>query len=170
MNTAAILRATEEVLLGSIGTVRTVDADELALDAYSGQTDEARAAAARVRARVEVEPLTVKRTGAVAPETASRAILEIELAIRFAFTTEHELEDSERRAAHAAALDTVETARKALAWPGNLVETSAADATSLVGGCLYFRSLTRARADFRTRLIEYELRMFGLVNESQATS
>lgn len=171
MNSTPILTAVEEVCLGTIGTIRTVSAGSLQRDAYDGQSDEARAIAARINARVEVEVISVQRTGVVAPEIANRAVLDIELRLTFAFTTEFELRDDQRLATRAAAIDLMQRCRDALCWPGNLRQTQAGVPTNLIGHSLRVQTpIAVRRVDFKKRIFEAEMRATGLIDATLAVA
>ena len=171
MDAEAILTAAEEVLRGTLGGVRTVTAGALLRDAYVGQTDEQLRMAVLVNARFEVEATSLQRTKAVGPVNASKAIHEIELRVRLAFSTESELGANDRRTVRADCLEMVETCRRALTWPGNLSATSASTATNLVGGALESKGPARVtREDWAARIFVTEALFSGLVNDTLPVS
>jgi hypothetical protein len=102
---------------------------------------------------------------------ASRAIHEIELRVRWAFSTSTELSADARRTVRADCLEMVETCRRALTWPGNLSATSAAAATNLVGGALEMKGPARVtREDWEKRIFTAEALFSGLVNDTLPVS
>lgn len=166
MDADAILTAIDAVLLGTSGSVRTVPAGTFSRRAYDG-LDITLAARALEKPRFEVELVSIERTGAVGPRTASIVVEAIELLVRFVWATEHELDDNARRATRAEALEKVQLARQALEWPGNLPSAS----TGLISSCLTTRGVAKViRESWRQRLYVVELGFRGLVSDTQAVA
>lgn len=167
MDGSAILTAAEEVLRGTLGSVRTVAPTTIQRDAYAGMSDEQLRMAVLVMTRFEVEAVSLLRSKAVGPVTASIAIHELILRVRYAFSTETELDADERRATRAACLNKIEECRRALTWPGNLAETLALVPTNLIGHALTERGEARIiREDWDTRIFVAEALFIGLINDS----
>lgn len=171
MDADAILTAVEEVLLGTLGSVRTVPAGTFARRAYEG-LDVTLAARALEVPRFELEVTRSMRTGAIGPKTGPIGVDRVVVNVRFVFSTAHELGDAARTATRAEALEKVRTARLALEWPGNLAATAAAAPTGLISSCLVAEKdgAKTLREDWKKRLYVVELAMEGLVRTVQAVS
>lgn len=171
MDADAILTAVEEVLLGTLGTVRTVAAGTFERRAYEGLDITAAARALEVP-RFEVEVTGQQATGVIGPRTSNVGVERVHVLVRFLFPTEHELVDDERRATRADALEKVRDARLALEWPPNLVQTVAGAPTGLVSGCLVAvpAGAKVIREDWKKRLYEVELAFEQLVRTTQPVS
>lgn len=171
MDANAALAATEELLLGRLGSVRTVKPSTLARDAYASQTDEQRRMAVLVKARFEVEPVRLERTTAIGPVTASLAVHELEVRVRWAFSTESEVDADSRRELRAEILEKLEECRRALTWPGNLRETLAGVPTGLVGQALDSRGGARiVREDWPARIVVAEAQFVGRILDTLPVS
>lgn len=171
MTKAAVLEAAEEVLAGTIGSVRTVGADELERGAYAGMSDEKLRMAVLVKTRAEVELVEDETTGIVANETADLSIDQLTLRVRLAFSTESELDADARRTVRATCLSTADTCRDALAWPGNLAATSGGTSTGLAGQALNRRGPVKVtREDWNARIFVAEFLMTGLVHRVRAVA
>lgn len=169
MTKRATLEAVEEVLAGTLGSVRVVDEEALRRGAYSGQTDAQLRMAVVVKARFEVEVVEDEQTGIVVPETADLTIDQLTLRVRLAFSTESELDDDARRDVRATCLEMADACRDALAWAGNLRATRAGDETGLAGHALNRRGPVRpTREDWNTRLFVAEFLMTGLIHRVRA--
>lgn len=171
MHAEGILTAAEEVLRGAIGEVRCLEPNTIDRGAYAGVSDEQLRGAVVVQTRFEVEALSLARSKAIGPVNADRAIHELELRVRWAFSTESELIGDERRRVRADCLDLIERCRRALTWPGNLAATSAGAPTDLVGHALEARGAARVtREDWRARIFVAEATFLGLVNDTLPVS
>lgn len=168
--TAYVLAAIEQCCLGTIGSVRTVQAGTIERGAYGVMADFTLAQRVRVKARFEVELVSAKRTGVVAPVTANVAYLEIEVRLRLAFTTEKEVDDDERRYVRDDAIGVWEMLRMALTWPGNLA-TVDATATGIVSGCLASCGPMRVTEEnWPKRFFRFEAPGRALVRQDQVVS
>jgi hypothetical protein len=170
---AAVLQAAEQVLEGTIGSVRTVAANTVRAGAFAGISDEKLAADVLVKTRYEVEAVEDETTGIVAPETADLSIDRVTVRVRLVFSpsTTGELDDVARRTTRAACLTTADACRDALAFPGNLRQTQAGVATNLAGHALLRKGPVRvAREDWEKRLFVAEFLMTGLVHRTRAVA
>lgn len=174
MSKASILRAIDEVLTGTIGSVRTVTAGTTRAGAWEGISDEKLAADALVKTRFEVIPLGEGDTGEIAPNTANLAIDSITVRIRIAFLVEvttGELDDAARRVARAAIWDLVVQCRDALTYAGNLTQDSTAVATDLVGHALIpVGETVFDREDWAKRILVASFVMKGSINRTRAVA
>lgn len=167
MDANAILTATEEVLRGVLGSVRTVAPGSIERDAYAGISDEQLRMAVLVRARFELETVSIARSKAVGPVTASVAIHDLILRVRLAFSTETELNADERRETRADCIDKIEECRRALTWPGNLATTLLGAPTNLVGHALQERGDSRIiREDWDARIFVAESMYLAQINDT----
>lgn len=167
----AVLQAAEEVLAGTIGSVRTVPAGIVGKGAWDGATDEKVGADALVKVMADVRLMDVERTGAIAPETCDLSVDKVTLRFRLAFSAPDELNDELRRAARAVCWTLVEVAQDALAWPGNLTQTSEPRATNLIGAALTRSGPARVvREDPAKRIFVAEFQMTGLVQRTRAVA
>ncbi|UJR81488.1 hypothetical protein [Sandaracinus amylolyticus] len=171
MTKRAMLKAAEEVLAGTIGGVRTVDAGSLERGAYAGVTDEQLRMSVLVKASYEVEVVEDDTTGIVANESANLSIDKLTVRVRLAFSTESELNADERLAVRATAFETADTCRDALAFAGNLHATSEGVLTRLAGDALNRRGPVRtAREDWAARIYVVEFLMTGLMHRVRAVA
>jgi hypothetical protein len=164
--TAAILTATEEICLGTIGTTETVAAGTVALGAYQPLDDDRIASLARVLPRVEVEWMGDRDTGML-PRMGGHASLEIKVQVRLIYAFDFELQDAERRTVRAAAALTGNKIRNALTRNGNLITTNAGTATELSSGAYKKADLKVRREDLKRRLWIAEIDCTGLVCTSR---
>ncbi len=169
MSADAMIRAVEEVCLGTLGTVRT-ETDSLTRDAYAVMDDLTAAQRAIVNARFEVETVGEERTTSVGPSTSNRAIVAYDLRVALIFPTASEVEADLRRDVRARVLNTLGRVRKALTWPGNLTQTLAAVATGVVPGGVKCSPGRVTREDWKSRIVRAEMPIRVLVLETQAVS
>lgn len=167
----AVLQAAEEIIAGTLGSVRTMPPIVAVGAAYDGATDEKMAADVVVQPLADVALLDYETTGTVAPETCDVAVDRITLRVRLAFTTATELDASLRRAVRALCWGGLEAIQDALAWPGNLTVTTDAVATGLVGGALVRKGPARVvREDWAKRIFVAEFQMTGHVQRTRAVA
>lgn len=168
----AVLQAAEEIITATLGTVRMVPVSLVVIGAaYDGATDEKIAGDVVVQPLADVALLDYETTGAVGPETSNLAVDRVTLRVRVAFTTASELEAELRRAVRALCWLVVESIQDALAWPGNLIQTSDANATNLVGGALIRKGPARVlREEWAKRIFVTEFQMTGLVQRTRAVA
>lgn len=165
-----MLRAVEEVCLGTLGTIRT-QTDGLLRDAYAAIDDVTLAQRAVVSRRFEIEIVSSDRTGVVGPPSADRAVVAYDLRIAVVVTTLSEVEADLRRAVRGLCANIADRTRQALLWPGNLTQTTAAVATGLISGCLAKVGPARVtRDDWKARIYRCEMPARGLVLVSQSVS
>jgi hypothetical protein len=171
MTKRAVLQAAEEVLAGAIGGVRTVEPETVERGAYAGITDAQLRGSVNVSARCEVETVEDETTGIVANELADLSIDKLTLRVRLAFSTKSEISDDDRRDVRAAAFETADTCRDALAFAGNLRATREGTLTRLAGEALNRRGPVRVvREDWATRIFVVEFLMTGLVHRVRAVA
>lgn len=170
MNTS-ILLAIEECLLGTIGTVRTMDAGDVLRDMYPGIDDLTLAERVRTNARFEARFVGHRRTGHVAPVNAETRTVQVEIVIDAGITTEAEVQADKRLEARQTMLELLEAACRALTWPGNLAATSAAVATGAVSGCLLRCGPSKVtREDWKARIFTAEMPGTALLKVLASTS
>lgn len=160
LSPVAILTAVEEACLGLVGSVETVTPGDLERGAYQSQTAEARAAAARVKPRVEAE-WRGHEDSRLTPRLGSHASFAITIGVRIVVPTDFELDADKRRNQRASLALAAEECRAALTRPGNLVETSAGAGTNLVSGCFASASVKTTSEDFKARLLVAEIELKG---------
>lgn len=171
MTQALALQAIEQCVLGQIGAIRKVTEGSVALDAYDGIADVTLAERVRVKARVEVIPVSTVRTGIVAPENAGTHVHSMKVTIRLALSTESEVQASARLATRQSALELAETVRNAVCLPPNVRLTQDGSATGIVSGCVQrCAAFEVKREDWAKRLFVLEARATVLVKTSPATS
>ena len=130
-----MIRATEDLLLGNITSIRGFDVDTLYRDAYPGIADLTLAQRAAVKPRFEVELVGTHRTGVVAPENAGTKVVAVDVRVKVVTTLLHEVQADDRRGVRGFMFSLLESVRSALAFPGNLVQTAGGSATGATSGC-----------------------------------
>lgn len=171
MSFGAALTAIEECLDGTLGSVRTTTSDDLSRDAYAAADDFTLAQRAMSGRRFEVEVVGQRRTTAVGPPTADRAVLALDILIVLVVPTASEVEGDLRAAVRALAENIYMRAQQALMWPGNLVTTVAGASTGIVSGCLSKCGPARVtREDWKARIYRLEAPATALVLVSQPVS
>lgn len=172
MDADAILTAIREVATGVTGSVRTV-ATTLGEETHGNNADGRVWIRGRVRPQIDVRMPPPRRTNAVGPSNASRAVLEADFDVRLAYSAKSltDLRPDLRYALRAEAAETALEVGQALTYVGNLAQTAAAAATGLVGGKLRERAATVVtREDWTAGIYEVELRLAGWILENQATA
>lgn len=163
MDVGAIVDEVREVLEGTRGSVRVVPQGALA----EGPPEPLGAAAlerlsALTRPVYDVQEGLPRRTSAVGPSTASRAVyaLPLVLTLTFALTEVADAASSDHRhAVRSAAADLAVAVSQALSWPGNV-------SAGVVPGSL--REVSRAtRERWAVGLYHVELEYEALVLETQ---
>ena len=167
MNAAALTTAIAEILTGSIGATRTVPAGTYLEGVHDGSNEAQMNQRSLVKPRFAIRLENPKRSGAVGPSTADRVIIEMGVKITFTYLAPQEILTAGRREIEATAIDNAETARRALEWPGNLTQTSAATATGLISGCLVYDAGRQARVNWRQRIYQRELSFTARVLDTQ---
>lgn len=166
-----LLTAIEELLEGTIGSVRTVTSGDFMNTVYSGQDDEAKAVQALVKKSFDVAPLTLERSPATLTERSSLVLIEARLRVSVAYRLDSEVVKSRRKAVRAEAADDAETIRQALSYPGNLTQTNAGEDTNLVSGMLLEDGPYQVtREDWDANLMETQRDYRGWLEVSQAVA
>lgn len=161
------ITAIREVCLGVSGSVRSMEAGDLTEGAYE-HTSEHEAARGLRGPTFEVDVSDTQRHKESPSEHSDVSLLDVTVQVRTVWTTGHELVDDDRALARAEALSTLEKLRAALMRAGNLEETSAGTATSIVSGCLHRHLGHRLeRADWRGRRLSYVSRFATVMQFSQ---
>lgn len=172
VNSGAILGAVRGVVTGALGSVRTLTADEFAEDAET-ETDAARWLRATIKPGFDVSGPPPRRSSALGPSNASRAVLLQDVDVRLTYASEalQDLIPARRYAVRAAANDAAVAVTQALTWAGNLLEDESATSTGLIGAALYERAAPAVvREDWAAGVYEIELRFGARILESQAVS
>lgn len=174
MNGDAIVGAIRGVILGELGSVRTVPAGafgEGVPSTWPGGDDGARRLLADAKKTFDVHLGLPRRTNAVGPSTASRAVLalDVRVTLTYAITLVADTFDAGHRyAARALASEDALTITQALEWPGNLLVDTEGAVTKLVSGRLGEGAPPRVvREDWTTGVYEVELRYRAHVLEEQ---
>ena len=174
MDADAILGAVRGVLLGDLGSVRTIPADTFneGVPAELVNDQARRNSVVEQTPAFDVEITPPRRTRAVGPSMASRAVLSIEVTVRltYAITKVADVEGStHRRAVRAQAAEHALLVTQALTWNRNL-EDDGTDPTNLINGSLIERSSRQVREDWEAGVLEVECVFEGLVLETQAVA
>lgn len=173
LNAAAILARIEQVLVDSLGSVRTVPTDRFQADAYAGQPDAEAAIRALVVPTVDVE-IVAQRPHRSPPTMHSMQLRELDVVVTVTRATDAtaKIDAATRRALRALAATDADVCAQALGYPGNLTTTSAGTATGLVTGLLtYLDSVTATRFEGETSARTVSTHRFrGIANITQATS
>lgn len=173
MNGDAIVGAIRGVIRGELGSVRTVPASAFGEDVHAGVEDGAKWIRAKVKKRFDVQLSPPERTRDLGPPTANRAVLAIVVIVTLTYAVDHteDLIDARRYEVRALAAEDALVVTQALSWPGNLAVDGAAAATGLVSAMLRESAPPRTtREDWRAGIYEVELRLRGLVLETQAVA
>lgn len=166
LNTEPALTAIRKCIEGTLGAVRTVTAGDLTSGLQDAASDEKLHGRARIATRYDVKYDYHSVTDAILSDVSDVKIIEVGFLIQLFFTTEHELDEDQRVATRAGALDLMEQVRAALSWSGNLLNDgeSPAVATNLVSAKLSTEKGSRARVvreDWDKRIYVVELPMYG---------
>jgi len=131
---AAVDQALRELVLGEIGTIRTVASTRFLLGVHEDRpAEQFHRSIERARIEITIEVPEFVPLGSVYCGTGLEGA-EIEITTTRAST--HEVLDVARHQLRALALDDLSVLRDALTYPGNLTATLAGVATGLVSGCL----------------------------------
>lgn len=171
MNAERIGDAIRGVLLGTLGSVRTVPVGTFGETVHSGTPDSARWIRAKVRAQADVRLPPPARTGIVGSAHASVAILaqDVFITITYAADATEDLIPDRRAEIRARAENDGRTVTDALEWPGNLEVDTSAQATGLVSGLLLESAPPRVtREDWTAGIYEVELALRGWVQHTRA--
>ena len=170
MDADAIILNVRGVLLGSQGNVRTVPAALFGEGVHEDLNDDAKWIRAKVRPRFDVKLSPSRPTGAVAPRTANRAVLAIDVIVTLTYASgpTEDLIDARRNLIRAQAAENALTVQQALEWPSNLPQAS----TGLISSRLSMKPgwPRISREDWAARIYEVELAFDGLVLETQAVA
>jgi len=158
-----LLTRIEEVLCDGAGIERTISAaHRFQRGPYPDETSSASGTAAMVRKGIFASVTTA--TPMRQPEMHD--VLMYDLTIRVDFF--YHIVDPEVHATFRATLGTIATdlhrARGALCYPGNLLQTAAAEATGLSGAGLQFRSWSMRDPDTTARLVRASMDLIGRIN------
>lgn len=167
-----IVTAVEELIEGTIGSVRTISAGDFQADTYyQGQDDDAKAVATLVKKSFDVVPNGQERTDATLSERHSLVIIRVFIRLLVAYRTNAQVVAAQRKAVRNLAHEDAESIRQALSYPGNLTQTSGAAATNLISGLLQKDGpLQVVREDWDANLYETQHDYIGLVQCTMATS
>ena len=135
--TLAILTACDEVIAGTIGSVRTITAGDYLPGVYDDQELAESQLLMSTKARAETRFAAVSPHQARATAKGSRTIYQLAIVVdvRRAFTLESTMVHTTRRIANAAAAADASAIAEALEWR-NLSQTSAAVSTDLASAQL----------------------------------
>ena len=166
-----ILTAVKEVLLGTLGTTRTITAGAFQYGKHGGLNDEELARKAFVKPIVDVQFLAAERSPTTTGIYSSFGIYELALQVSVAYYLSAEPLDSSRETARALALDDGDKIIQALTYPGNVRQTSAAVSTGLVSGLLQSTGGVRvSREDTDVNLLITEMDFIGRAQVTQAVA
>ena len=174
INAAAILKRIEQVLVDSLGNLRTVPAGRFQADSYEGISDDTEAIRAFVLPTVDAEIVAMRRHPQSPMTMHSLALMEIDVKASITRATDAtaKVDAATRRTVKAAAVADADIVRQALSYPGNLATTSAGTSTGIVTGMLsYIDSSIQVRfgGDVGARVTSVH-RLRGVVQITQATS
>ena len=172
MNGAAIMGAIRGVVTGALGSVRTLTADAFSEDTET-EADEARWLRATIAPGFDVSGPPPRRSSALGPSNASRAVLMQDINVRLTYASEalQDIIPARRYAVRAQANTDAVEVTKALTWAGNLAVDESASSTGLIGAALYERAAPAVvREDWSAGIYEVELRFGARILESQAVS
>jgi hypothetical protein len=177
LNAAAILARVEQVIVDSLGNLRTVPSSRFQADAYTGQPDAEAAVRAFVKPTVEAEIVAQRPHPRSPPAMHSMQLREIDVTVTVTRATDAtaKIDAATRRAIKALSASDADVIAQALGYPGgggNLATTSAGTLTGLVSGILaYVDSATRVEFGGETSARVVSVHRFrGVVNITQATS
>ena len=138
---APVRTAIAECCEGAIGSFRPVTAAKFLRGTFAGQTPEASRAlelqtsTARHRFDVQIGALEDNASTPIS-SIGSRRIAQCAITIRVTSKLTTQNQADQRATDIEAILDDCEMAARALARPGNLYQTAAAESTGIIGGCL----------------------------------
>lgn len=172
MDADAILAALRGVLLGDLGSVRTIAADTF-IDAAVGN-DTARAARANTKPTFDIELGPARRTRDVGPPDAAQAMLELPVRITLTYpitATNDAANGTERRRVRALAAEHARDIEAALGWGRNVEVDGDANATGIIpGGVMPAGPWTVRREDWNAGLYEVVGPFKALVVETRAVA
>jgi len=140
-STEHIRTAVIELLNGTTSSIRQMTAATFAFGVFEGQPDGAQRALIADTAtgahRFDVEVGRVSNHESSSPSFAStRRLVAVRVSIPVWTKVSTTIEQSDRRSRLASIRDDCDAAMQALAYPGNLRQTSGADDTNIASGCL----------------------------------
>lgn len=157
MDNGAIIRATKAVIEGALGSVRTMPSGALAAQAYDSMGDDTLQRRVRVQARYETDFGLPSRTKVTGHQSGAMSIYSLDMILRLYFTTEIELNESERTATKARAADLSVRVQEALCFAGNLL-TDGTYPTNIVSGCYMLNGTPRVtRQEWGKRIYSAEI-------------
>lgn len=175
MDADAILAAIRGVLLGELGTVRTIPAGTFLDGVPASLVDDAsRAGRALTKPCFDIELDPALATSAVGPRDASRALLSmpVKITLTYPITDVNDAENgTERRRIRALAAEQANMVTQALEWGRNVEEDGDGTPTGIIPGGL--RAVSRPivrREDWTAGLYEIELRFEAYVLETRAVA
>ena len=175
MDADAILAAVRGVILGDLGTVRTVPAETF-VDGVPAdlRADEPRRQRSVSKPSFDVELDPPFATGAVGPRDASRALLSVPITVTLSYAitdTADAANGTERRRIRALAAEHANTITQALGWGRNVEIDGDANPTGIIPGGLSpaGRPVVK-REDWSAGIYELELRFEALVLETRAVA
>ena len=131
---AAVDQALRELVLGEIGSVRTVASTRFLLGVHEDKpAEQFHRSVERARIEVTIEVPEFVPLGSVYCDTG---LEEAEVEITTTRASTHQVLDIARHELRALALDDLSVLRDALTYPGNLTTTSDGVATGILSGCL----------------------------------
>lgn len=171
LNLTPIRTAIEEVLAGTIGSVRTVTANKFKKGAHSGRSSGAQRALALVNTRFETNFVSFEPHEATPISAKSSLRLDrLSLVIRFRYSFDAPIREDARTTVLDSVLNDGDEARQALTYPDNLKETNASVATNIVSGMLVQPRFEVVEEDWDNKLVVAELTAEAIANISQAVS
>ena len=169
LNLTPIRVAIEEVLEGTIGATRTVTADTFRKGAHSGRESGAQRALALVKPRyVTVFPRIAPHEATQLSAKGSSRLDDLTVMVRFRYRLQSEVREDARTTVLDTVMNDGDVARQALAFPGNLTQTSAAVPTNILSGMLLFESFEITEEDWDSQMVVAELTGTVIVDVSQA--
>lgn len=172
MDADAILAAIRGVLLGDLGSVRTIAADTF-IDAAVGN-DTARAARANTKPTFDIELGPARRTNDVGPPDAAQAMLSVPIRITLTYplvATNDAADGTERRRVRALAAEHARDVEAALGWGRNVEVDGDANATGIIpGGVMPDGAAFVKREDWAAGVYEVVLPFRARVLETRAVA
>lgn len=140
MAAAAILTRIREVIVDSRGTLRTVPSARFLGDLPGGLPDESELARSAEKPRIEASITRVAVSPASPPVTGDLRLYDLTIEVRVirALSSDEQVQDSQRDALRALAIEDADVLAQALCWPGNVLQTQALVATGLCSGILRY--------------------------------
>lgn len=160
-----------EVLVDGAGTARTLPSgSRFAVGSYPGQAPQVTSTKAHEQANGKVVYVAVTKDAPhVAPELHSVCQYTVTVVVIADYFCEPEQDlDAWRDTVALVAFDR-HLVRAALGYPGNLVQTAAAAATGLSGGCLHYKGGSTSDISAANRVVRSTMTFEGTVSVTQPT-